>query len=132
MPWPTDPLNFLELRRRMRENGDLAHIQHMLHSAELIGTAVDGKSKSEVMTEMLLYNGVLFSLQSMGTAAVYVSRFSRQRFPAVPWRRIINIRNKIVRNLLEPDYDEIWKIIQSELPQFKDNLKEVITTLEAQ
>ena len=125
MTFESTPLNFLDLRRRMRENGDLSHIQHMLEFTEQIMKSIEGKSKPEFLANPDIRDVTIYRLQTIGTAAVYVSRFSRQQFPKVPWRRIINIRNKIVSNILEPDYDEVWAIIQSELPKYIIQLKEI-------
>ena len=61
----------------------------------------------------------------IGEAATHVRVEMREQCPDVPWRLIIATRNRLIHAYLGVDNDTIWSIIQTDLPEFMDALRQI-------
>ena len=55
----------------------------------------------------------------MGEAAKQLPVEIRKRAPAIPWSKIIGMRNILTHNYPEADEEIIWKTIKNRLPELK-------------
>lgn len=68
-------------------------------------------------------DAVVRNLEIVGEAARSLPDESAAQYPAVPWRQISGLRNRIVHDYFGLDLEIIWQIIQSDLPRLKDALQ---------
>lgn len=61
-------------------------------------------------------------IQIIGEACAKLPKSLRNRHPEVPWEDIITMRHVLVHEYFDIEYDEVWCVIQYDLP----NLKELI------
>lgn len=102
-------------------NDDLLYLIHMLERIERIETYVrDGREV--FLQSLLIQDAVIRSLEVIGEAATHVSQALRQAYPTTPWRSVIGLRNVLIHNYVGVDIDEVWRIVESDLPGFKQDL----------
>ena len=49
-----------------------------------------------------------------------MSEESQHRFPMVPWREIIGMRNNLVHGYFNVEWDEVWNAVEKDIPKLKE------------
>jgi len=73
----------------------------------------------------LIQNWMISHLQIIGEACRALSEDVRGRYPEVPWRAIMGMRNILVHQYFAIDANAVWVALERDLP----NLRRVITTM---
>ncbi|WP_123658342.1 HepT-like ribonuclease domain-containing protein [Salinisphaera japonica] len=97
----------------------------MIGFAERAGTYTTGLSQETFIANNLVYDATLRNLELIGEAATHVPADVRTQYPDVPWRLIIATRNQLIHGYLGIDNDTIWSIVQTDLPQLIEALKQI-------
>jgi uncharacterized protein with HEPN domain len=65
----------------------------------------------------------------IGEAANYVHPTVRDAHPEVPWRQVVDTRNRIVHTYFEIDLDILWKVITEEIPKLVPLIRTILESL---
>jgi len=65
----------------------------------------------------------------MGEAARNLSADLQNEYPAIPWRQMISLRNRMIHAYFNVNLQIIWEIIQGDIPNLKQDMKRVLETL---
>ncbi|MBA4407244.1 hypothetical protein C0389_08225 [bacterium] len=74
-------------------------------------------------------DAVVRNIEIIGEASKHVSKKLKDK-SAVPWIRIVGLRNRIVHEYFGVDLRIVWKIITEQLIDFEETIKELITITE--
>lgn len=55
-------------------------------------------------------------LEIIGEAASGVSDGYRAKHPAIPWKKMIGLRNRLIHGYYDIDQDIIWDTVRGDLP----------------
>ena len=69
---------------------------------------------------------VVHYLQVLGEAARGVSDESQQKYPRIPWGKIIGFRNILVHHYFAVNPDEIWAVVEVNIPPLKQELERIL------
>ena len=67
-------------------------------------------------------------LEIIGEAANYVSQGFKKKYPEVPWRRMIDTRNRLIHAYFEIKTEIIWETITDDLPGVESLLTGILKT----
>jgi len=84
------------------------------------------RGKKAFDREELLQVWIVHHLQILGEAARGVSKESQQRYDQIPWGKIIGFRNILIHHYFAVDGDEIWAVIQVNIPPLKRELDRIL------
>ncbi|MDN5869600.1 MAG: DUF86 domain-containing protein [Nitrococcus sp.] len=84
---------------------DLRYVGHIVDCAQRIEQILAGKSRDAYDADEILRLAVVHPIQTIGEAARLVSDDFRRQLPQIPWRQIVAMRNRIVHDYLNVDYD---------------------------
>jgi uncharacterized protein with HEPN domain len=73
---------------------------------------------------------VVHHLQIVGEAAAKVGREFHEQHPSILWPEVIAMRNVSVHDYFGVDLEEIWRVIERDLPELKNKLKKLVGELE--
>jgi len=90
----------------------------------------DGLDQAAFVADRRTYDATLRNLELIGEAATHVPEEIRKAHPEVPWRLIIETRNRLIHAYLGIDDDTIWSIIQDDIPTLLKALTPVLETKE--
>jgi uncharacterized protein with HEPN domain len=96
----------------------------MLQSAELIAGYTDQVSKDEFIQNVQLQDAVIRRLLVIAEAARRVSDTTRQERLDISWTEINGMRNRLVHEYDDVDFDIVWDVVQNEIPSLITALKQ--------
>jgi uncharacterized protein with HEPN domain len=96
----------------------------MLQSAELIASYTDQISKDEFIQNVQLQDAVIRRLLVIAEAARRVSEITRQERFDISWSEINGMRNRLVHEYDDVDFDIVWDVVQNEIPSLITALKQ--------
>ncbi|MCX6682220.1 MAG: DUF86 domain-containing protein [Methanoregula sp.] len=84
------------------------------------------KGKQAFERNELIRIWVVYHLQILGEAARGISDESQKRYHQIPWSKIIGFRNILVHHYFTINADEIWAVIEVNIPQLKRELDRIL------
>ena len=70
-------------------------------------------------------DAVIRNFEVLGKASKYVSLETKSNAPFIEWRKIGDFRNILIHDYFGINYETMWKIIQDELPEQLEFLKQL-------
>ncbi len=105
---------------------DDAYLLDMLEAARKAREFSAGLTKSQFEQSELRQHAILNVLEVVGEAASRVSEATRNAHPAIPWRKIVGLRNRIVHGYFDIDAGIIWRVVNDDLPGLISQLEPVV------
>jgi uncharacterized protein with HEPN domain len=86
--------------------------------------AIQGKQAFE--DQELIQVWIVHHFQIIGEAANALSPERLSRYPMIPWRQIIGLRNMLVHEYFRIDRQAMWDITESDLPPLKSIVEQML------
>jgi uncharacterized protein with HEPN domain len=106
--------------------GDLLYLGHMLDVSVQAVEKLRGKSREDFEADDNLRLALTHLIQMIGEAARRVGPESQQRYPQIPWSEVIGMRHKIVHDYLDVDFDVVWEVVTTDLPELIAQLGPIV------
>jgi len=74
---------------------------------------IAGKKREDLGVERMLELSLVRLIEIVGEAAARVSPERRTRYPSIPWREVIGMRNRLVHGYDSVDFDVLWDTVVS-------------------
>jgi uncharacterized protein with HEPN domain len=103
----------------------------MVEVGKKILVYIQRKNYTDFLRDDLLKDAVERNLTIFGEAARKLSDQFKDENPDIPWSRIIGLRNILVHEYEDIDYDEIWEIMTTHLPTLVPRLEEFLPPIPA-
>lgn len=107
----------------------LSHLDFLKHIAdeiEFILQNVKNKNQSQIFDDAVLSRAIIRSLEIVGEAAKKIDPDFKSKYPEIEWKNIAGTRDKLIHNYFGVDYDIVWDIIVSELPELKFQINSIL------
>jgi len=104
----------------------LDYLQDMLENAQLAIGFVEGMKYETFTKDNKTVYAVIRALEVIGEAAANVPDEIRSKYPALPWRDIRGMRNKLVHQYFGINMEVVWQTIQEDLPLIIDELDNIL------
>ncbi len=107
---------------------DKIRLQDILDAIEQIETYIK-EGKEIFYDSKLLQSGVLYQLIVIGEAAGDIDIFLRNKYPNIPWKKIIGMRSILAHQYFRIDLDVVWSTVSEHLPSLKKTVQEMLVKL---
>jgi uncharacterized protein with HEPN domain len=97
---------------------DAIYLRHARECIRRIEEDVAG-GRDAFMASHTIQDAVLRNLRTMVEATQRLSDSAKATHPEVEWRTIAAFRNVLVHDYLGVDLEEIWRIVQRDVPALK-------------
>jgi uncharacterized protein with HEPN domain len=114
----------------MTEIDDLTRLKHIRDSALTAIEFTEGRSRDDLDSDRMLSLASVRLIEIIGEAANRISFSCRAKYPDIPWREIIGMRNRIVHAYFDVDLDIVWTVIREDLPSLLESVNGAIQELE--
>jgi uncharacterized protein with HEPN domain len=95
-------------------------------SAQLILSYCKGISQHNLGESLEKQDAILRRITVIGEATKRLSPKFRAKHNHIPWRKIAGMRDVIVHEYDEIDFEEIWMVITENLPQLIKDIKPLL------
>lgn len=106
------------------------YIKDMLESITLIQQFISSADESAFHAQKLVQHAIIWHFAILGEAASRLPTTVRQQYSSVPWRQIINMRNRLIHNYYQIDLAIVWRAIQDDLPILEPQLQTMLANIE--
>ncbi len=104
----------------------MVFVLHMQDAINLIQEFCKDASREEFFSDKLLQSAVVRQIEIIGEAAKNVPLEFRNKYPAVPWKDIAGMRDKIIHHYFDLDLEKVWMVVQKDLLELKKLLDKII------
>ena len=104
-------------------------LEDILQAVEKIDLYTEGMSQEAFMKDSRTIDAVVRNLEIIGEAASRIPEEFRTRYPDIPWRRIVGLRNRIVHEYFGVDLDIVWSVLTVDLPPLGTQIKQIFDNL---
>ena len=112
----------------MTRESYVLYLEDMLDAMNRIERYITGATFETFVQDTMMSDAVLRNIEIIGEAAKNVPEHAKNRYGAVPWRRIIGLRNIVIHGYFGVDMENIWEIITKNIPEVKNT---IVSMLEA-
>ena len=105
-------------------------LNDIIEALEKIETYIKDMSYEEFIKDDKTKDAVLRNLEVIGEAAKNLSIIVKEKYPAVKWKAIMGMRDKIIHEYFGVSFSIVWETIQNDLPPFKYEVKRILNDLE--
>jgi len=79
----------------------------------------------DFLAKNMVHDAVFRRLEIIGEAAKHVPSDFRARYPAVPWKEVAGMRDKLIHDYFGVDLELTWKVMQNDLPPLLEQIRTV-------
>jgi uncharacterized protein with HEPN domain len=110
-----------------RDNESLIDIER---SVRRILRYTNNISRTELEMNDEKVSAILYQIAVIGEATKRLSQEFRQQHPEIPWRDIAGMRDVLIHKYDQVDFDVIWDVLQSKLPELLTRLEPLLPSPE--
>lgn len=102
--------------------GDDATLHDIVSAAERVIKFISGMSFAAFLADDKTQSAILYQILVMGEATKRLSTETRSAGPAIPWREIAGMRDRLIHAYDLVDWEEVWSVAQHDVPELLTNL----------
>ena len=106
------------------------YVNDILESIKKIENYIANLSYEDFVQDDLVRDAVLRNLEVIGEATKNIPDNIREKYPLIPWRRIIGLRNIVIHEYFGVDFENIWRIITKNIPEVKPSIEKILEIIE--
>lgn len=111
----------------MREEiRDLERLNHILEAIENVEKYSVDKSFEDIKENNMIKHAIVWNIMIMGEAANKLTKDFCQNHPNTNWRGVTGMRNVLVHDYYNIDDEEIWNVLQKDIPVLKSQIQEYV------
>jgi len=99
----------------------------MLDAAREAVELAAGKSQQNIESERMLGLSLVRLLEVVGEAARHVPPEEQAKYPAIPWAKIIGMRNRLIHGYDSIDFAILYATVTEDLPRLISELEKILS-----
>jgi uncharacterized protein with HEPN domain len=111
----------------MTQHSPTVRMRHMLDHAKEAIDLVAGKEIADISRNRVLELALVRLVEIVGEAANRLPEEDQLRYPSIPWREVVGMRNRLVHGYDAIDLDVLWDTLQIDLPQLIEELERILS-----
>ncbi|MEN9447378.1 MAG: hypothetical protein RJA25_668 [Bacteroidota bacterium] len=102
------------------------YLEHMLQAIYKIEAYTKDVLYIDFVKNEEKQDAVIRKIEIIGEASKKISKEFKIEYSTIPWRAIAGMRDKLIHDYFEIDYETIWETVQTDIPPLKLFLEEII------
>ena len=113
----------------MKRKNHKLHLEDILEAVEKIQRYTEGLTYDIFLKNDMAVDAVIRNLEIIGEAAKNLAQDIKDKYPDIPWKRMIGLRNIAVHEYFGVDLSIIWEVVTKNLPEAKAKIVEALKDL---
>ncbi len=105
------------------------YLQHVLDETTYLTGRCRGVSKEEFLRDETLRRACVRSIEVIGEATKRIPPNLTKAHPAVPWKLMAGMRDRLIHGYFGVDYEIVWDVIQTKIPPLGAAVTEIIASM---
>lgn len=102
------------------------HLKDILEAMQAIERFVEGIGLKDFKDNDEKSSAVIRKFEIIGEATKSVSEDIKQKYPAIPWKEMAAMRDKLIHFYFGIKYELVWHTIKTRIPQVKPLIQEIL------
>lgn len=99
---------------------DRGRLEHILQATDNALQYTSGMSYEALANDKIVCHAVTYNIQVIGEAASRLSEEFKSSHTDIDWRDVISMRNILVNDYYNVDFDVLWNVLKEDLPPFRE------------
>ena len=104
----------------------LVYLEDMIDAMEKAETALVEVDYDRFTNDFMINFVAVRALEIVGEAVKRLPMSFRDKYPAIPWKRMAGMRDRIIHGYDSIDLDIVWEVIKRDIPQLKPQLERIL------
>ena len=100
----------------MTAQDNLSRLKHISDACQEALKFVENQNQESLQQNRILALALVKELEIIGEAANNISSDCQLKYPDIPWKDMIGMRNRLVHAYFGINYDIVWKTVKESLP----------------
>jgi uncharacterized protein with HEPN domain len=92
----------------------------------IIKAIVADSSEDVFLSDKILQRAAVMALLNIGEMAAHLDSEFRSTYAAIPWKKIIGLRNLAAHGYFVLDMTDIWQTITNDVPVLEDKVSKIL------
>jgi uncharacterized protein with HEPN domain len=103
------------------------------HVIECIGRIVQDSAPGQdaVFASRTLQDAIIRNLQVLCESTQRLDESHKQRHPEIRWHLVAGMRNVLVHDYFDVDFETVWLVVTQELPVLEKAMREILAVLDS-
>jgi uncharacterized protein with HEPN domain len=101
-------------------------LMHMLEASKAAVKHLSRKKRKDLDTNRTILSAVVRELEIIGEAANSIPMAIQNKYPQIPWRQMIAMRNRLIHAYFDVDHDIVWVTATQRLPLLIPELEMIL------
>ncbi len=110
----------------------ILYLEDMLQSMNRIEEYLGELDFRNFKMNYLVVDAIIRNFEVIGEASKNIPKYIQEKYPEIPWRKMVGLRNLIAHEYFGVDYEMIWEISRNNLPKNRTDLAQIIKKEKAQ
>lgn len=110
----------------MKKRDYLMFLEDILDSINQIESYIFGMSFQDFSIDRKTIDSVIRNIEIIGEASKNIPGSIQEKYPDIPWNRMVGLRNVAIHAYFGIDLENIWKIITTNIPQVKTEIQRIL------
>jgi uncharacterized protein with HEPN domain len=104
----------------------IIYIEHIHASVLRIKSYTTSIDEETFLKNPLIQDAVIRNFEIIGEATKKLSNEFRLKYPAIEWKKIAGMRDKLIHDYIGVDLWAVWAVVENILPELEIQIKEIL------